>query len=190
MASSTPLAAHAAQPRVPLWLAADSPATASIMPDSWAATEPGAVVTGVASATVVATATVGVVAGAGAAVGVGAVGALVGADGDGDGVGLTGAGIPTGIPIGAGPSTDTSEKQKREGRLCVIPSEAAFQAERGISQTTCHPERSRRDPYPRTLPSTTLSISRVVPTYAATATRAPRETSATGSSVSGSTISK
>src|SRR6266851_2770889 len=38
--------------------------------------------------------------------------------------------------------------------------------------------------------STTLSISRALPTKAATATSAARETSSTGSSVSGSTISK
>ena len=38
--------------------------------------------------------------------------------------------------------------------------------------------------------STMLSISRVAPTYAATATSAPRVVFATGSSVSGSTIAK
>jgi len=44
--------------------------------------------------------------------------------------------------------------------------------------------------YPDEAGSKMLSMSRVVPTNAATATSAPRETSSTGSSVSGSTISK
>ena len=164
---------------VPLSRAPDSQATASTVPHSLA-------VTGADSAMGAAgdiPATAGVVGdGAGALVGV-----------DGVGAGLTGAGPPTGIPIGTGLSTDTS------GNVGMMrhPERSRFSGEaRDLPKITVgggwkdRPAILSEYLYPRTLPSNTLSMSRVVPTYAATAIRAPRETSETGSSVSGSTISK